>query len=74
MTQTKPASFPRETAKGNMAPFNLMTEHPTANIPTGEVKCFAQSHSCKNVPALRNLQIMLAGCPRIFSAGNDGPK
>lgn len=74
MTKTKPGSFPQETAKGNMAPFNLMSEHSTANIPTGEIKCFAQSHSCENVPALRNLQIMLAGCPRTFSAVNDDLK
>ena len=51
-----------------------MSEHSTANIPTGEIKCFAQSHSCENVPALRNLQIMLAGCPRTFSAVNDDLK
>lgn len=38
MAQTKPESFPQETAKGNTVPFNLMTEHPTAKIPTGEVK------------------------------------
>lgn len=40
--------------ESNVVLLNLMTTHPAANIPTSGVKCFAQSHSVKKVPVIRN--------------------